>query len=130
MCLSCIVGVMTRWYSNSGSRYSPYMRGGMQYNNGIVTVPTRGLYYVYVQMYFFSSSSSSNYKSAQFCVAINSSCQFYSYTYTQDYGDYYTLYSGRTLLLGARDQLSVSVISTNYYQMNSALAFFGAFRIP
>ena len=122
-------GRVTQWYSGSGYSYSPYVRGGMQYSNGIATVPRDGLYYVYVQIRFYSSSGSSSYKSAQFCVAINGSCQFYSYTYTQDYGDHYTPYSGRSLLLKNKDQLSVLFKSTAYYYFDKQYAFFGAFLI-
>ncbi|XP_062521038.1 uncharacterized protein LOC134195966 [Corticium candelabrum] len=100
-------GRVTQWYSGSGYSYSPYVRGGMQYSNGIATVPRDSLYYVYVQMRFYSKSGSGNYKNARFCIAINGTCQFYSYTHTQDYGDWYNPYSGRSLLLKNKDQLSV-----------------------
>ena len=119
---------MTQWYSSSGYSYSPYVRGGMQYSNGIATIPRDGLYYVYVQMYFYSHSSYSN--TGLFCVAINDSCQFYSYTRSQDNGDYYTPYSGRSLLLKNKDQLSVRFSSsrTNFI-FNTQYTFFGAFLI-
>ena len=122
-------GRVTQWYSGSGSSYSPYIRGGMQYSNGIATVPRDGLYYVYVQMYFYSSSGSGSYKDAQFCVAINGSCQFISYTYTQDYNDQYAPYSGRSLLLKNKDQLSVRFQGTDYYYFGKQYAFFGAFLV-
>ncbi|XP_062520422.1 collectin-12-like [Corticium candelabrum] len=120
---------VTRWYSSSGSTHSPYVRGGMQYSNGIATIPRDGLYYVYVQMWLHSYSTDSAYKDARFCVAINGSCQFYSYTKTQDYGDYYTLYSGRSLLLKNKDQLSVYVLNTDLYYLSSGYTYFGAFLI-
>ena len=123
-------GRVIQWYSGSGYSYSPYVRGGMQYSNGFVTVPRDGLYYVYVQMRFYSSSSFSYYKEAKFCVAINGSCQFSSHTYTQDYGDYYTPYSGRSLLLKNKDQLSVRFQSTaGLYYFTHQYTFFGAFLI-
>ena len=122
-------GRVTQWYSGSGYSYSPYVRGGMQYSNGIATVPRDGLYYVYVQMRFNSRLGSSSYKDAQLCVAINNSCQFYLYTQTQDPSDWYTPYSERSLLLKNKDQLSVLFKSNAYYYFGRQYAFFGAFLI-
>ena len=122
-------GRVTQWYSGSEYSYSPYVRGGMQYSNGIATVPRDGLYYVYVQMYFQSSSSSSLYKNALFCVAVNNSCQFYSFTYTANYADYYTPYSGRSLLLKNKDQISVRFEYPGYYDFGQHYTVFGAFLI-
>ena len=124
----CDTGLVTQWYSSSGSSYSPYVRGGIQYSNGIATVPRDGLYYVYVQMRFYSHPSYSS--RGLFCVAINGSCQFFSYTITQDKDDLYTPYSGRSLLLKNKDQLSVrfSISNTNFH-FSSQYTFFGAFLI-
>ena len=123
-CHCSIAGLVTQWQNSSGSLYSPYVRGGIQYSNGIATVPSDGLYYVYVQMYFRRYSGSNSV--AYFCIAINGTCQSNSYMYTQEYT---TVYIGRSLLLKSRDQLSVYIQSQGYYLFLKERTFFGAFVI-
>ena len=112
---------------------SLYLRGGMAYSNGIITVPQDGLYYVYAQVYLYYSRYDNEYNE-EFAIAVNGyetarsrRYDYYSYLTRQTY------YMGRLLKLQNGDRISVVDQYGKNYHFNYNLknsAFFGAFRLP
>ncbi|XP_062518242.1 lymphotoxin-alpha-like [Corticium candelabrum] len=119
-------GTVTQWYTSSGSTWSPFIRGGMQYKDGVITVPTSGIYYVYVQMNYKHYSSTS-YRSAGFRIRVNGSGRAYAYRYHQQPNDYHTHYMGRIIQLNNNDKLSITFDANCRYYFNSEFTFFGVF---
>ena len=126
MCVLCI-GSITQWYTRNGSVWSPFLQGGMKYNNGNIIVPQRGLYYVYAQLYYYHSSSS--YRYAGFFIKVNGNIRAGAHRYTQDSGDYHTHYTGRIISLKKGDHLSLYFASSCYYYFTLSKSFFGAFKL-
>ena len=119
---------ITDWYSNSGSKWSPYLRGGMTYSNGILTVPQDGLYYVYTQLWFYHGSNSS-YQNGMFSIDVNGSVQAHAYHQSND--QYHAYFMGRLLKLQKGDPISIVMqAGSNRLKGGSAENFFGAFRLP
>ena len=126
MCALCIV-IINKWSMRSGTVWSPFLQGGMKYRKGYITVPQRGLYYVYAQLYYHHSSSS--YLSAGFSIHVNGNSRIAAYRYTQDIGDFHTHYTGRIISLNKGDRLSLYVTNSCYYYFTSSRSFFGAFKL-
>ena len=114
------------WYSSGGSTWSPYLRGGITYSNGILTVPQDGLYYVYTQLWF-RHNGGSNY--GWFSIDVNGSGRAYSYHYSN--ARFHTYYMGRLLKLQKGDRISIVMRSGNNYLLTDyEYSFFGTFRLP
>ncbi|XP_062513694.1 lymphotoxin-alpha-like isoform X2 [Corticium candelabrum] len=120
-------GIIIQWYTASGSVWSPFLQGGMKYSNGYITVPQRGLYYVYAQLHYDHRNSSSF--SAGFSIRFNGKSRTGAYRYTQDKGDYHTHYTGRIISLNKGDRLSLYFSVYCYCIFNSSTSFFGAFKL-
>ncbi|XP_062520155.1 uncharacterized protein LOC134195163 [Corticium candelabrum] len=122
-------GTVTYW---STSTLPPgFLRGGTVYNNGYITVPRDGLYYVYSQFWYDrSSGSSQNYCS--FYIKLNDSNNIgitRHYRQNPNGGDE-SQYTGVTVMLTANDRLSVTVGHTCRYEFHTGgSTFFGAFYI-
>ena len=106
-----------------------FLRGGTVYNNGYITVPRDGLYYVYSQ-FWYDREGGQNYCS--FRIKLNDSNNLGGvYHYRQNPGGYdESQYTGLTVMLTANDRISVTVGHTcNYDFYTTDTAFFGAFYI-
>ena len=120
--------IITDWYTSSGSPWSPYLRGGVTYSNGILTVSQDGLYYVYAQLYFDHNWGSSYYY-GRFGIHVNGSLRAYSYHNSKD--NLHTYYMGRLLKLQKGDRISIVMQSgNNDLETHKELTFFGAFKLP
>ena len=127
-CFVLLGSTITDWHSNSGSTWSPYLRGGMTYSNGILTVPQGGLYYVYTQLFFFHGGSS-RYENGVFSIDVNGSARARAYHQSNDV--YSAYFMGRLLKLQEEDRISIVIRSgSNYLHSSAEDAFFGAFRLP
>ncbi|XP_062518005.1 collagen alpha-2(VIII) chain-like [Corticium candelabrum] len=120
-------GTVTQWYESSGSVWSPFLRGGMQYSNGVITVPNDGLYYVYAQMYYYHASSS--YRYAGFRIRVNAASRAFAYWYNYYFRDHHTHYMGRIIQLNKGDKLSITFESNCSYYFYNERAFFGSFSV-
>ncbi|XP_062523212.1 collagen alpha-1(X) chain-like [Corticium candelabrum] len=120
-------GTVTQWYKSSGTVWSPFLRGGMQYSNDAITVPNDGLYYVYAQMYYYHPSSS--HYNAGFRIRVNGTGRAYAYWYNNHSHDHHTHYMGRIIQLKKGDNLSITFENTCYYYFYSENTFFGAFLV-
>jgi hypothetical protein len=121
---------VTDWYTASGARYSPILRGGMTYSNGYITVPMDGVYYVYVQMYIDPLSGQTW---CGFYIHVNDS---YAIQYVLVYLQPSTStnrddvrYAGALKTLNKGDRLSVVSIYTCYFEMYPYRSHFGAFLL-
>ncbi|XP_062520049.1 collagen alpha-2(I) chain-like [Corticium candelabrum] len=107
-----------------------FLRGGTVYNNGYITVPRDGLYYVYSQFWYDRQLSSHNWCS--FYIKLNDSNNIgRTAHYRQNpSGRDESQYTGVTVMLTANDRLSVTVERKCYYKFYaSGCTFFGAFYI-
>ncbi|XP_062517788.1 collagen alpha-2(I) chain-like isoform X3 [Corticium candelabrum] len=120
-------GTVTQWYESSSSVWSPFLRDGMQYSNGVITVPNDGLYYVYAQMYFYHTSSS--YRYAGFRIRVNGAGRAFAHWYNHNYNDYHTHYVGRIIQLNKGDKLSITFERNCYYFFYNDYTFFGSFLV-
>ena len=120
-------GTRVTYWSTSTSPPG-FLRGGTVYNNGYITVPRDGLYYVYSQ-FWYDRRSGQNYCS--FIIQLNDRKIGRSFHYQQNPGGYdESQYTGVTVMLTANDRLSVSVGNTCYYEFHKGGdTFFGAFYI-
>ena len=126
-CFVLLGSTITDWHSNSGSIWSPYLRGGMTYSNGILTVPQDGLYYVYTQLWFYHGGSGS-YLNAIFSIDVNGSARAQAFHQSND--QHHTYFMGRLLKLQEGDRISIVIRSgSNYLRNRKDYAFFGAFRL-
>ena len=127
-CCVLLGSTITDWYSGSGSILSPYLRGGITYSNGILTVPQGGLYYVYAQLYFYHNWGNS-YEHGSFSINVNGSGRATSYHRSKD--NYHMYYTGLLVKLQKGDRISIQMRSgANYLYTYSWATFFGAFRLP
>ena len=121
-------GTVTYWSTST----SPpgFLRGGTVYNNGYITVPRDGLYYVYSQFWYDRQSSSHYYCS--FYIKLNDSNNIgitLHYRHNPNSGDE-SQYTGVTVMLTANDRLSVTMGHTCRYEFHTGgHTFFGAFYI-
>ena len=108
---------VTYW---STSKSPPgFLRGGTVYNNGYITVPRDGLYYVYSQFWYDRQSSSHHWCS--FYIKLNDRNDIgRTRHYRQNPGAYdESQYTGVTVMLTAKDRLSVTVGDTCYYEFQT-----------
>ncbi|XP_062517970.1 collagen alpha-1(XXII) chain-like isoform X2 [Corticium candelabrum] len=120
-------GTVSQWYTRSGSIWSPFLRGGMQYQDGVITVPTSGLYYVYGQIQYIHSKTS--YYRAGFRITVNGSYRVVAYRNHQKLRDFASHYTGRIIQLNRNDKLSMTFIADSHYYFHSHLTFFGVFSV-
>ncbi|XP_062519957.1 pulmonary surfactant-associated protein D-like [Corticium candelabrum] len=123
-------GTRVTYWSTSTSPPG-FLRGGTVYNNGYITVPRDGLYYVYSQFWYDRSSGSSQYF-CSFYIKLNGSNNIgRAIHYRQNPGSRdESQYTGVTVMLTANDRLSVIVGSGCRYEFYTYdMAFFGAFYI-
>lgn len=115
--LSLLTGFLTGWRA-------PLLRGGMLFGRGRLTVPKPGVYFVYSQIYYTTSSA----KSLSYYVCVNG--------FVKTMGihpgnrSFYTISHGFLVLLNASDVITVKLghndFSANLIEKGS---FFGAFLI-
>ncbi|XP_062519913.1 uncharacterized protein LOC134194940 [Corticium candelabrum] len=123
------VGTRVTYWSTSTSPPG-FLRGGTVYNNGYITVPRDGLYYVYLQLWY-ERDAGQNYCS--FWIKLNDTNNIGSvYHYQQNTdGHDESQYTGLTVMLTANDRISVTVrdstCNCDFYTTDTA--FFGAFYI-
>ncbi|XP_062507861.1 collagen alpha-1(X) chain-like [Corticium candelabrum] len=112
-----ISGVITYW-STSGSSF---LVGGITYSNGALTVPSDGIYYIYVQLHVDKSSGH-----ASPYLRVNGGSVMYMY-YQMSGGDR-TKYSGIIRSLKKGDSVDVYGNGFPYY-MNFLYSYFGMFKL-
>ena len=126
-CCVMLGSTITDWFSTIGSIWSPYLRGGMTYSNGILTVRQYGLYYIYTQLWFNHKSGNSGY--GYFSIDVNGSVRAFSHQFSYD--QYHTYYMGRLLQLQKGDGISIVIRSGgNLLNTHNEHSFFGAFWLP
>ena len=111
------LGVITYW-STSGSSF---LVGGITYSNGALTVPSDGIYYIYVQLHVDKSSGH-----ASPYLRVNGGSVMYMY-YQMSGGDR-TKYSGIIRSLKKGDSVDVYGNGFPYY-MNFLYSYFGMFKL-
>ena len=111
------LGVITYWSTSSPS----FLVGGITYSNGALTVPSDGIYYIYIQLYVGQTSGS-----ASPYLRVNGGRVMY-----MDYrmnGGPRTKYSGIIRSLKKGD--SVDVVGNGYtYYMYNPYSYFGMFKL-
>lgn len=123
----CWVETVSQWYTGSGSIWSPFLRCGMQHQDGVITVPTSGLYYVYGQIQYIHSRTSDHY--AGFRITVNGNYRVVAYRHHKQLSDFASHYTGRIIQLNRNDKLSMTFIRYSYYYFHSHLTFFGVFSV-
>ena len=123
-------GTHVTYWSSTSTSTPGFLRGGIVYNNGYITVPRDGLYYVYSQFLYDRSLGKKN--SCSFYIKLNDSNNIgrtYHNRENPKAGDE-SQYTGVTVMLTANDRLSVTAGNTCRYEFFSdCRAFFGAFYI-
>ena len=122
-----VVALITDWRTS----YSGTMiQGGMAYQNGYITVPQAGLYYIYFQLWIDPQPGNSPYSSALLQLNDVTVGGLYSYisgtpTGSQDR----TRYTGMLRRLEKGDRLSVRAYHSNRYYFEHPYTYFGAYML-
>ena len=111
------LGVITYWSTSSPS----FLVGGITYSNGALTVPSDGLYYIYIQLFVSKSSGAANPS-----VQVNSGRVMY--IHYQMSGGSRTKYSGIVRRLKKGDRVDVYGNGYSYY-MYWPYSYFGMFKL-
>ncbi|XP_062508772.1 ectodysplasin-A-like [Corticium candelabrum] len=112
-----ISGVITYWSTSSPS----FLVGGITYSNGAFTVPSDGLYYIYIQL-FIDMSSGYAYPTLR----VNRGIVMYMH-YQMSGGDR-TKYSGIIRRLRKGDNVDVYGNGFSYF-MHYRYSYFGIFKL-
>ena len=111
------LGVITYWSTSSPS----FLVGGITYSNGALTVPSDGIYYIYIQLYVAQTSGT-----VYPYLRVNGGRVMYMYY--QMNGGHRTKYSGNIRSLKKGD--SVDVYGNGYqYYMYWPYSYFGMFKL-
>ena len=111
------LGVITYWSTSSPS----FLVGGITYSNGALTVPSDGIYYIYVQLRVYKSRGI-----ALPFLRVNGGLVMYMY-YQMNDGER-TKYSGIIQSLKKGDSVDV-VGNGNPYYMHYQYSYFGMFKM-
>jgi hypothetical protein len=118
----------TLWFTSSGLWYSPILRGGMTYNDGYITVPKDGLYYIYAQLHYNPQSGQtvcSFYIEMKGIDIISAAAQNKS----PDGNQWDSRHIGILRILSKGDRLSVVIRFTCRYELWASNCQFGAFLV-
>ena len=115
--LYVFLGVITYWSTSSPS----FLVGGITYSNGAFTVPSDGLYYIYIQL-FIDMSSGYAYPTLR----VNRGIVMYMH-YQMSGGDR-TKYSGIIRRLRKGDNVDVYGNGFSYF-MHYRYSYFGIFKL-
>ena len=101
---------------------APYshLAGGMKYQDGKLTVPTPGRYYIYIQLYYHSTE--------RVYVRVNNNIITMLHSPTSGNPDG-TLYTGGVFNLKAGDVITLTTRYSFKFWMSSGHSYFGAFLI-
>ena len=116
---------ITQWTTSTNGNYQSFLRGGMTYSNGYITVPQDGLYYIYAQMHFFSSSSGSY---VYFYIRINNNDAVRHLSQSHSSNRHQEEQTGFMRFLVKGDRLSVYGVGSRYL-VQPPYAFFGAYKL-
>ena len=111
------LGVITYWSTSSPS----FLVGGFTYSNGALTVPSNGIYYIYVQLHVNKSSGT-----VAPYLRVNGGIVMYMYY--QMSGGERTKYSGNIRRLKKGDSVDVYGSGGQYY-MYWPYSYFGMFKL-
>ena len=111
-------GVITLWTPS-------LLLGGVTYSSGVLTIPSDGVYYVYMQIYFDPSSSGSNYVVDIRANGRQISRAYSAYTASETRR---TKFSGTLWQLRKGDRVDVYGYGRRYF-MGSDYSFFGLWKI-
>ena len=104
---------------------SGVMTGGITYNNGYITVPMTGVYYIYAQLWYAPLEGQ---RYCGFQIHHNRSAIGRAFQdKASSIGEHETQYIGTMKAMSKGDRLSVRVTHTCRYLLNSPRAEFGCF---
>ncbi|XP_062517806.1 uncharacterized protein LOC134193040 [Corticium candelabrum] len=120
----------TNWLTTSGSDFSPILQGGMTYENGNITVPLDGVYYVYAQVYYAPQQRESD-SNCGMAIYVNNLqwIQVSGQHFSNGVRGLNTQYNGHAKRLTAGDKLILKASDFCTFYFGSIYNVFGAFLI-